>query len=40
MANLTAIEVKHAKRTENPRKLAGGGGLFLLVKPASGFTPS
>lgn len=36
MAKLTATEVKQAKPAEKPHKLADGGGLYLLVKPAGG----
>jgi hypothetical protein len=30
---LTALDVKQAKPTDKPRKLADGGGLYLLVNP-------
>jgi len=30
---LTATEVKEAKPQEKPRKLADGGGMYLLVQP-------
>lgn len=33
---LSAIAVKHAKPGEKPRKLADGGGMFLLVDPRGG----
>ena len=30
---LTAIEVKGAKATDKPQKLADGGGMYLLIQP-------
>ena len=36
MAKLTATAVKQAKPGVKPRKLADGGGLFLLVHPGGG----
>ncbi|MEQ9464125.1 MAG: integrase arm-type DNA-binding domain-containing protein [Haliea sp.] len=36
MSKLTATEVRQAKPGSKPRKLADGGGLFLLVQPNGG----
>ncbi len=33
---LTATEVKEAKPQAKPRKLADGGGLYLLIQPTGG----
>ncbi len=30
---LTAIEAKSAKATDKPKKLADGGGMYLLIHP-------